>query len=153
MATQTSTNGAPKAPPRITEPTTNVELARRLLSEFPSDKVFEMFADDVVFEFPFNPSLGMAERFEGKTTVVAYLRSMLTHLVGLQMSDIKSYAVAGDPSTVFNEYRGNAKSQDGKPYAQTYMNKMQFRDGKLVLLREMWDSLKVYKSTSGARWD
>ncbi len=153
METQIATKATPNNLVTATQAATNLELARRLLTEFPSEKVFDMFADDVVFEFPFNPSLGMAERFEGKEKVVTYLKSMLGHLVGLKMRDIECYAVDGDPSIVFNEYKGDAKSKDGKPYAQTYMNKMQFRDGKLVLLREMWDSLKVYKSTSGARWD
>ena len=151
MAAQVATSVTSNVP--VPAAPTNVEVAHRLLSEFPSESVFDLFADDVVFEFPFNPSLGMAERFEGKVAVVAYLRQMLTHLVGLKMRDIRCYAVDGDPSTVFCEYKGEAKSRDGRSYSQTYMNKMQLRDGKLVLLREMWDSLKVYRSTSGARWD
>lgn len=121
-----------------------------MLAGLGSDEVFELFADDVVLEFPYAPSLGMPDRFEGKDTAVPYLRQMLAQLTGLKLRDIRSYAVAGDPDTVFNEYEGDALTPGGNTYTQIYMNKMRFRDGKLVLLRELWNPMKVYEATSGA---
>jgi ketosteroid isomerase-like protein len=104
----------------------------------------------VVLEFPYAPSLGMADRFEGKAIAVAYLRKMLDQLSGLTLRDIRSYAVEGDPDTVFNEYEGDAVTADGTAYTQIYMNKMRFCDGRLVLLRELWNPMKVYEATHGA---
>ncbi|MFF0291787.1 nuclear transport factor 2 family protein [Streptomyces sp. NPDC005262] len=125
----------------------NRELARKFLI---GELGFELFADDVVLEFPYGPSLGMPDRFEGKEVAVTYLTQMLSQLQDLQMRDVVSHSVDADPNTVINEYEGDAVTKSGKAYTQIYMNKMRFRDGKLVLFRELWDPMRVAASTDGA---
>ncbi|MFJ5220950.1 nuclear transport factor 2 family protein [Streptomyces sp. NPDC088354] len=111
--------------------------------------MFEFFADDVVFEYPYAPSLGMPDRLEGKATVVSHIRSLLAQLTGLTVRNIHSYSVAGDPDTVFSEYEGEALTRNGGTYQQIYMSKMLFRDGQLVLLRELWNPMKVIEAAGG----
>ncbi|MEU9738909.1 hypothetical protein AB0E12_06930 [Micromonospora chersina] len=59
-------------------------------------------------------------------------------------------AVEGDPDTVFNEYEGDAVTPGGTTYTQISMNRMRFREGTLVLLRELWKPMVVIEATSGA---
>lgn len=61
----------------------NIALVGRMLSSLGSEEVFAFFADDVVFEYPYAPSLGIPDRLEGKAAVVAHIRSLLTQLTGL----------------------------------------------------------------------
>ena len=56
----------------------------------------------------------------------------------------------GDPDTIFSEYEGEFLTSDGATYTQIYMNKMRFRDGRVVLMRELWNPMKVIEATSGA---
>lgn len=127
----------------------NIDLVQRILANPGTEESFELFAEDVVLEFPYATSLGMPDRFEGKEIAVNYLRQMLSQLKGLKLYNFRSYPVEGDPDTVFNEYDGEALTPGGNTYTQTYMNKMQFRDGKLILLKELWDPMKVAKATNG----
>jgi hypothetical protein len=55
---------------------TNRELARKVLTLLGSEEQFDYFADDVVIEFPYGPSLGQAARFDGKRAVVDYSRQL-----------------------------------------------------------------------------
>lgn len=103
-----------------------------------------------MLELPYGPSLGMPNRFEGKDVAVPDLRTMLSQLTRLKLRDIRSYPVEGDPNTVFNEYEGDALTPSGSTYTQINMNKMRFRDGKLVLLRELWNPMVVVEATSDA---
>lgn len=128
---------------------TNIDLVQRILANPGTEQSFEHFADDVVLEFPYGTSLGMPDRFEGKEIAVNYLRQMLSQFKGLKLYNFRSYPVEGDPDTVFNEYEGEALTPGGNTYTQTYMNKMQFRDGKLILIKELWDPMKVVKATNG----
>ncbi|MFS1515410.1 nuclear transport factor 2 family protein [Bacillus sp. SCS-151] len=127
----------------------NIKVAQFILSANSTEESFEYFADDIVLELPYAPSLNMPDRFEGKDVATTYLRQMLTQLKGLKLHSIRSYAVEGEPDTIISEYEGDAVTPDGNTYTQSYMNKMLFRDGKLILLREFWNPMAVVDATNG----
>jgi ketosteroid isomerase-like protein len=127
----------------------NQKLAAKVLALLGSEDQFDLFADDIVIEFPYGPSLGMPDRFETKPVVVAYSRELFRALPGLTMRDMTYYSVAGDPSTVFIEYISDAPTPGGHSYRQVYINKMQFRDGLLVHMREFWDPKRILDARAG----
>jgi ketosteroid isomerase-like protein len=115
----------------------NRDLALRVVELLGSEEQFELYADDIVMEFPYGPSLGMPDRFETKPNVVAYVGRILEGLAGVLIREVSLSSVAGDPTPGGNTYR------------QIYINKMQFRDGKLLHMRELWDPKKMIDAGNG----
>ena len=127
----------------------NRNLALRVVELLGSDEQFELYADDIVMEFPYGPSLGMPDRFETKPNVVAYVQRILDGLSGVVVREMTLSSVAGDPTTVFVEYDADCPTTGGNTYRQIYINKMQFRDGKLLHMRELWDPKKMIDAGNG----
>ncbi len=128
---------------------TNRDLARRVVELLGSEEQFELYADEIVMEFPYGPSLGMPDRFASKPNVVAYVQHILEGLAGVVIKEMSLSSVAGDPSTVFVEYEGDCPTPGGNTYRQIYMNKMTFRDGKLLHMREFWDPKRMIDAGNG----
>ncbi len=129
--------------------TTNRDLARKVVELLGSEEQFDLYADDIVMEFPYGPSLGMPDRFETKPNVVAYVSRVLDGLAGVVIREMTLSSVAGDPTTVFVEYEADCPTPGGNTYRQIYINKMQFRDGKLLHMRELWDPKKMIDAGNG----
>jgi ketosteroid isomerase-like protein len=129
--------------------TTNRDLAKRVVELLGTEAQFELYADDIVMEFPYGPSLGMPDRFETKPNVVAYVQHILEGLSGVVIREMSLSSVAGDPTTVFVEYEADCPTPGGYYYRQIYVNKMQFRDGKLLHMRELWDPKKMIDAGNG----
>jgi ketosteroid isomerase-like protein len=128
----------------------NREHAVAILRLLGSEEQFQYFHDEIVMEFPYASSIGQPERHEGIEDVLAYTRQLNENLAGLRMRDWRLSSVEGDPSTVFIEYEGDAPTPGGNSYVQTYVNKMRFRDGKLIHMREFWDPKRILDARSGA---
>jgi ketosteroid isomerase-like protein len=128
---------------------TNQKLAANVLDLLGSEDQFDLFAEDIVVEFPYGPSLGMPGRFETKPVVVAYSRQLFRDLPGLTMRDRTFYSVDGDPDTVFIEYISDVPTPGGHTYRQVYVNKMHFRDGLLVHMKEFWDPKRILDARAG----
>ena len=127
----------------------NRHLAQRVLELLGTEEQFELYAEDIVMEFPYGPSLGMPDRFVTKPNVVAYVQRILEGLKGLVIRDMSFSSVAGDPSTVFVEYEADAPTPRGNTYRQVYLNKMQVRDGMLLHMRELWDPQRMIDAGNG----
>ncbi len=125
------------------------KLAGTVIALLGSEEQFDLFADDIVMEFPYGPSLGAPDRFETKPAVVAYVRELNRLLPGLTMRDLRYSSVDGDPNTVFIEYESDAPTPGGNTYRQVYVNKMTFRDGKLIYMKELWDPKRILDARSG----
>jgi ketosteroid isomerase-like protein len=128
---------------------TNQKLAAKVLDLLGSEEQFDLFAEDIVVEFPYGPSLGMPDRFETKPVMVAYSRQLFKDLPGLTMRDRTFYSADGDPDTVFIEYISDVPTPGGNTYRQVYINKMQFRDGLLVHMKEFWDPKRILDARAG----
>jgi ketosteroid isomerase-like protein len=127
----------------------NRALAEQVITLLGSEEQFDLYAEDIIMEFPYASSLGMPDRFETKPVVVEYVRQLKAALPGLKMRDMNYYSVDGDPETVFIEYNGDAPTPGGSSYVQTYVNRMRFRDGKLIYMREFWDPKRIIDARAG----
>ena len=116
----------------------NRNLALRVVELLGSDEQFELYADDIVMEFPYGPSLGMPDRFETKPNVVAYVGRILEGLAGVVIREMSLSSVAGDPTTVFVEYEADCPTPGGNTYRQ-----------KLLHMRELWDPKKMIDAGNG----
>ena len=127
----------------------NRDLARKVVELLGSKEQFDLYADDIVMEFPYGPSLGIPDRFETKPDVVAYVQHILEGLSGVTIGEMTLSSVAGNPTTVFVEYEADCPTPGGNTYRQIYLNKMQFRDGTLRHMRELWDPKKIIDAGNG----
>ncbi|MDR3527413.1 MAG: nuclear transport factor 2 family protein [Rhizomicrobium sp.] len=112
-----------------------------------TDVWWDMLHQDVVFEFPYAPSLGTPDRFEGRESAEAYLRAMVAQLGALKFKNIVVMGTT-DPAVFFNEYSATLTTPRGTMYDQVYINKIEVRDGKVVLFREFWDPARVMKAVN-----
>jgi uncharacterized protein len=127
----------------------NRDLAKKVVELLGTEEQFELYADDIVMEFPYGPSLGMPDRFVTKPKVVDYVRHILEGLRGIVIRQMSFSSVADDPTTVFVEYQADVPTPGGNTYRQIYVNKMQFRDGKLLHMREFWDPKRIIDAGNG----
>ena len=115
----------------------NIERAHQALTDIGSERWASLLADDVVWEYPFAQSIGSTGREVGKDNVARRLKSFVALVGGLRMYDLVSFS-GEDPNTVVTEYKGEYGFN--KSIVQKYIAIHQFRDGKLVLQREFWDT-------------
>jgi ketosteroid isomerase-like protein len=101
-----------------------------------------MLHEETVLEFPYAGSLGSPERLEGKAAVVNYLTQMLAQIGNLQFKGVVTTQTT-DPGLFFNEYHADIITPGGKQYRQTYINKIQVKDGKIIFNKEFWDTKKI----------
>jgi ketosteroid isomerase-like protein len=120
----------------------NYELVQRFMHNSDKQVWFDMLHEQTVLEFPYASSLGSPERLEGKAAVVNYLSQMLAQIGNLQFKGVVT-TKTGDPGLFFNEYYADIITPGGKPYRQTYINKMQVKDGKIIFNKEFWDTKKI----------
>jgi ketosteroid isomerase-like protein len=128
----------------------NREVARKILTLLGTEEQYDYFADDVVMEFPYGPSLGQPAKHEGKSDVVAYGRALTQRVGRIKMRDMTFWSVDGHPEIVFIEYSGDVNTPGGHTYVQTYINKMTFDDGKMVHMKELWDTKLILDAAAGA---
>lgn len=117
----------------------NLAKARAAFERFRPDEQSwcDALHDDIVMEFPFGTDLGLPPRVEGKADSIALFQNTLKAL-GLVFSDIQLAGMA-DPNFVLAQYKGTG-SFAGKPYNQSYITVVEYRDGKLALYREFFDT-------------
>ncbi|WP_431236211.1 nuclear transport factor 2 family protein (plasmid) [Mycolicibacterium psychrotolerans] len=121
-----------------------VRLAAKVLQAMGTDMDF-YWANahpDLVLEFPYAPSLGWPERVAGREAIEQFLADLGGALPGLSFSDIQVTPLA-DGEGVLMEYRGSAQNYD-----QRYITVARFRDGKLILFREYFDTTEAARALS-----
>ncbi|MYW03200.1 nuclear transport factor 2 family protein [Streptomyces sp. SID3343] len=116
----------------------NVRIAERLLAAVSAgDRAAQVacYAPDVVLEFPYaTPPV----RVEGKGAVDAYLEVALTAFE-LRLTVIRVHQCL-DPDTVIVEFTSEGRARTtGRPYANTYIAVLTFRDGLVVGQREFYN--------------
>jgi ketosteroid isomerase-like protein len=120
----------------------NVALARQIMENFTVNMEgwYDHLHDDVVMEFPFGPSVGFPKRVEGKAACRAVFAAVVAN-IKVRFKDIVIHRMA-DPKTLIVEYNGYTEPGSTQ-YDQTYICVQRYRDGKMTLFREYWDSLLV----------
>ena len=121
---------------------TTAELAQRFLTALTTrdvDQVMPLWNPDGVMEFPFVPE-GSPNTFEGTDAIRATLASAFVQRPRMRFFDVKAYQAA-DPDLAFVEFKGDMTLQSGAPYNNTYIAKVEARDGKLVHFKEFFNPL------------
>lgn len=124
----------------------NAQMAAALMGTFGIDMQpwWEAAHEDLVLEFPFARSIGMPERVAGKAKARTYLEKVVSGLAGLHFTGITARETGRDGEVVV-EYEGKCPAPNGT-YDQHYITIMRFREGKLVLFREYWDTSEVTRA-------
>lgn len=112
-----------------------------------SDDILELFAEDVIFEFPYAPS-GLPRQLAGRAALARHL-TRLGPL--LEFGDMTLGAVyPGDETVVFEfSCRGRGR-RTGAAYDQDYISVVRLRDGRIAHYRDYWNPLVVLSALGGA---
>ena len=122
-----------------------VEVARRYLEALrgldPEGMLTEV-SDDMVLEIPFAPA-GLPRRLAGKTAVATFVRAALGGF--FREFEVTRLDIRAEEASdrVVAEYESRGTTADGRPYANSYVNLIRVRDGKVVESREFYDALAV----------
>ena len=121
---------------------TTAELAERFLQALTTrdvDQIMPLWNDDGVMEFPFVPE-GSPNRFEGVDAIRTTLAGAFVQRPKMRFFDVKAHQAA-DPNLAFVEFKGDMTLQSGAPYNNTYIAKVEARDGKLQNFKEFFNPL------------
>lgn len=127
------------------------DVALRYLEAFSRLDVDGMIAevdDDIVLELPVAPD-GYPRRVEGRKDYENLLRPAMTSLWSeFQLTRIEVRAEA-DPERVVAEYTSKGTiASTGKPYANTYVNLLRVRNGKITETKEFFDPTALTRAVS-----
>lgn len=112
----------------------------------PADSLLDLFADDVVFEFPYAPD-GLPKRLEGKAALAAHLERLgpLLSFGSMELDNV--YAVG---ESVIFEFSCRGKGvATGAPYDQVYISVVTLREGRIAHYRDYWNPLVVLTALGG----
>ena len=121
---------------------TTADLAERFLDALTTrdvDQVMPLWNEDGVMEFPFVPE-GSPSTFEGAEAIRTTLESAFIQRPKMGFFEVKAYQAA-DPNLAFIEFKGEMTLQSGAPYNNTYIAKVEARDGKLLHFKEFFNPL------------
>ena len=121
---------------------TTADLAEQFLNALTTrdvDQVMPLWNEDGVMEFPFVPE-GSPNRFEGLDAIRSTLASAFVQRPRMLFFDVKAYQAA-DSNLAFVEFKGDMTLQNGAPYNNTYIAKVEARDGKLIHFKEFFNPL------------
>ena len=118
------------------------ELAQAFLEALATrdvEEVMPLWDPHGVLEFPFAPE-GSPNTFEGVEAIRTTLSSAFEQRVRIRFLDVVAHQ-ASDPDLAFVEFKGEMALQDGTPYNNTYIAKVEARGGKLLRFREFFNPL------------
>jgi uncharacterized protein len=114
-----------------------------------TDRMAGLFTADAVFEFPFAPE-GFPRRLEGRDAIAAFLRQFPKYYRRVRFLDRQVTPLA-DGSGVVAEYRGEWETVKERPYNNTYVAVVRFRDGQVSHIREFFNPLIWIESVKPAK--
>jgi ketosteroid isomerase-like protein len=111
-----------------------------------ADDFFDLFTEDVVFEFPYAPE-GLPQRLDGRDRLAAHF-ARLGPLLEFDGFDLEASYVCGD--TVVFEFTCEGRAVDtGVAYDQTYISVVTLRDGRIARYRDYWNPLVTLAALDG----
>jgi ketosteroid isomerase-like protein len=125
-------------------------LTRRLIEAFGRDMEF-FYANthkDIVLEFPFASSNGFPTKVEGIDKVRPHFASVTTILKGWEPYDIRVSPMA-DANVFLMQYRGRCQGRY-RLYDQQYCSLFGYKEDKLILMKEYWDTLLFERAWGNA---
>lgn len=112
----------------------------------PADTLLGLFADDVIFEFPFAPE-GLPTRLDGVAALTAHLQK-LSPLLTFGHMMLEDVHHSGE--TVIFEFSCSGQGvHTGAPYDQNYISVVTLREGRIARYRDYWNPLAVLTALGG----
>ncbi|MFI5542118.1 nuclear transport factor 2 family protein [Nocardia sp. NPDC051900] len=102
-----------------------------------SDFFYANSHPDLVVELPYAPWVGRGERVVGREMCKAHMEEVGRSLPGLRFLDLRVTPLA-EEDTFLLEYIGFCPALDN--YRLPYICIYRFKDDKLILFREYWDT-------------
>ena len=100
------------------------------------DRCVDLFADDGVFEFPYLSTLGMPNRFAGKTAVREVLNLIGSHFSAFTVSNVTIHELKDERGLFIQYHTDTVLKGTERKYAQDYVTYLLEEGGKIKLLRE-----------------
>jgi ketosteroid isomerase-like protein len=111
-----------------------------------------LFAENADWELAYGASAGIVSPLSGIDGIVKAVRDFTSQVEGLRFGDPIISQVRGDDA-VFAEVHADAiVIATGRPYHQDYVFYLRARGGKIVLIREYFDAVRIvaaFRETSG----
>lgn len=111
-----------------------------------ADGMLDLFAEDVVFEFPYAPD-GLPKRLEGRAALAAHL-ARIGPLLSFGTMELDNVHAAGETVVIEFSCTGQGAAT-GVPYNQTYVSVVTLRDGRIAHYRDYWNPLIVLAALGG----
>jgi ketosteroid isomerase-like protein len=126
----------------VAQPKEVFEQLRERVFRFDAQAQADLFAADVVVEFPFAPD-GFPRRIEGCSAFVAALQPMmdLAKSYGHQIEGYESQVVHEtlDPEVIVAEFEVVGRiSGDGETFRLPYVQRLRVRNGQIIAFRDYW---------------
>lgn len=113
----------------------------------PADDMLGLFAEDVIFEFPFAPE-GLPQRLNSRAALAGHM-AKLGPLISFGAFVLKS-VYPSDETVTFEFSCTGQGQQTGKPYDQDYVSVVTLGDGRITHYRDYWNPLVVLSALGGA---
>jgi len=112
----------------------------------PADDLLDLFAEDVVFEFPY-ASEGFPKRLDGRDRLAAHL-ARLGPLLEFDGFDLEASHVFGETAVL--EFTCEGRGVDtGVAYDQTYISVVTLRGGRIARYKDYWNPLVALAAVGG----
>jgi ketosteroid isomerase-like protein len=124
---------------------TAAELIQAQLRYMTTDPVAlrTLFEENAVWELLYGASAGIPSRLSGIDDIVRAVRDFTSQVEGLRFGDPTIHRVEGDDA-IFAEVHADATViATGRPYHQDYVFYLRARGGKIVLIREYFDAVRL----------
>ena len=124
---------------------TNTRAARRFIERFNDNDipgVLDLFADDICYRLMGKPDRLPSAGAHNKPQIAAVFERMNSRLDGGLRMWVKNTIAEGDQVAMEVESRGELKN--GRIYNNEYHMLITLRDGKIVDLKEYYDTLHVW---------
>lgn len=112
-----------------------------------SDDMLDLFAEDLVFEFPYAPA-GLPQRLVGRQALADHMAS-LGPLIAFGSLCLDAVHRAGDTFVIEFRCCGHGR-QTGRPYDQSYISVITLRNGRIARYRDYWNPDVVTSALGGA---
>jgi hypothetical protein len=124
---------------------TATQLAQAQLRYMTTDPVAlrTLFEENAVWELVYGASAGIASPLSGIDDIVRAVRDFTSQVEGLRFGEPTIYRVEGDDAIFAQVHADATVIATGRPYHQDYVFYLRARGGKIVLIREYFDAVRI----------
>jgi hypothetical protein len=112
-----------------------------------ADGFLELFAEDVIFEFPYAPD-GFPDRLAGRDQLAVHL-ARLAPLLRFDRFELEATHACGDTFVLEFTCEGSGV-ETGVAYDQAYVSLVTLREGRIARYKDYWNPLVALAAIGGA---